>query len=209
MVQPLPVAGGGRLQGGAGGGGGGGAAGRWRGGGAPRPGSKCKCAYRYSETQLNGLELSGPASPISIRNRALMATAGWILVFSQFKQVMVLPMSFFDYGSLGIGGYAGPMDGLQGIVRSTHRMSGDMCSCHRLTCGTGSRASGTILSYVTSSGMRGKRSRADDSHPKLPCIQPRPKCFDRVSRALVLWILLLKVRHDTLNTINSPRSEER
>jgi len=133
-----------------------------------------------------------------------MATAGWILVFSQFKQVMVLPMSFFDYGSLGIGGYAGPMDGLQGIVRSTHRMSGDMCSCHRLTCGTGSRASSTILSYVTSSGMRGKRSRADDSHPKLPCIQPRPKCFDRVSRALVLWILLLKVRHDTLNTINCP-----
>jgi len=55
---------------------------------------------------------SSAARPITIRNRALTAPAGWILVFSQFKQVMVLPMSFFDYGSLGIGGCAGPMDGL-------------------------------------------------------------------------------------------------
>jgi hypothetical protein len=58
------------------------------------------------------LELSGPAGPIPIQSRALTAPAGWILAFSQFKQVMVLPASFFDYGSIGIGGCAGPMDGL-------------------------------------------------------------------------------------------------
>jgi hypothetical protein len=58
------------------------------------------------------LEFSGSASPTSIQNRALTAPAGWILVFSQFKQVLVLPVSFFDHGSIGIGGCAGPMDGL-------------------------------------------------------------------------------------------------
>jgi hypothetical protein len=42
----------------------------------------------------------------------MTATAGWILVFSQFKQVLVLPLSLFGYGSIGIRGAAGPMDGL-------------------------------------------------------------------------------------------------
>jgi hypothetical protein len=41
------------------------------------------------------------ARPVQYRFRT--APAGWILAFSQFKQVMVLPASFFDYGSIGIG----------------------------------------------------------------------------------------------------------
>ena len=32
-------------------------------------------------------------------------------------------------------------------------MSGDMCSRHRLTSGTGGRASSIVLAYVTSRGM--------------------------------------------------------
>ena len=34
------------------------------------------------------------------------------LVSSQFKQVLVLPISFFGYGSIGIRGSGGPMDRL-------------------------------------------------------------------------------------------------
>ena len=43
---------------------------------------------------------------------AMTTTAGWMLVFSQFKQVLVLPVSFSGYGGVGIRGAAGPMDGL-------------------------------------------------------------------------------------------------
>jgi len=79
-----------------------------------------------------------------------------------------------------------------------------MSRSHRLTGGSGSRASSIIPAYVTSSGMRCKRSLADVSHPKLPCIHPCLECFDSASRAIVFWILFLKVRHDSLNTINGP-----
>ena len=134
----------------------------------------------------------------------MTAPPGWMLVFSQFKQVLVLPMSFFGHGSIGIRGASGPMNGLQGIIRSTHRMSGDMCSCRRLTCGTGRRASSIILSYFTGSSMGCKRSLAYVIHLKQPCIHPCLECFDSVPRAMVFWILLLEMWKNTLNTINCP-----
>src|SRR6266542_3786592 len=118
--------------------------------------------------------------------------------------MLKLPLTFFGRGSIGIRGVGGSIDSLQGIIRSTNRMRGNMGRCHRLTCSTGSRTSRTILSDFTGSGMRCKRSVADDSHPKHPRIYPRLECFDSVSRAMVFWVPFLKVGQDALDTINCP-----
>src|SRR2546430_13410020 len=72
---------------------------------------------------------------------------------SQMKQVLILPISFFGYGSIGIRGVGGSMDSLLGIHRSTISMSGNMRSCHSLTCGTRSRAAGTHFSYFTGTSI--------------------------------------------------------
>ncbi len=83
-------------------------------------------------------------------------------------------------------------------------MSGNMRSCHSLTCGTSSRAGRTIFSYFTGSSMRVKRSLANNCHLKYPCIHPCLKCFDSLSRAMVFWIFFLKVWQHPLGTINCP-----
>jgi len=118
--------------------------------------------------------------------------------------VLVLPISFSGYGSVGISGAGGPMDSLQGVIGSTNRMSGDMGSCYRLTCGTSGRASRIIRSYFTGGGMGCKRSLAYISHLEHPCIDPCLACFDSFSRSIVFWIILLKIGQNTLNTINCP-----
>src|SRR5229473_495552 len=120
------------------------------------------------------------------------------------KQVLILPISFFCYSSIGIRGVGGSMDSLLGIHCRTISMSWNMRSCHSLTCGTGSRAGGTIFSYFTGSSMRVKRSLTNNCHLKYPCIYPCLKCFDSLSRTMILRIFFLKVGHDTLGTINGP-----
>jgi hypothetical protein len=79
-----------------------------------------------------------------------------------------------------------------------------MCSCHRLTCGTGSRASGIVFSYFTSGGMGGKRSLAYVSHFEHPCVDPCLECFDSVSGAMIFRVFFLKIGQNPLNTINCP-----
>ena len=98
------------------------------------------------------------------------------------------------------------MDRLLSIPRWTIGMAGNMRRGHRLTGSTGSRAGGTIVFDVTGSGMSAKRRLANNGHPKYPGIYPCLKCIDRLSRAMVFRVFFLKVRHDTLGTINRPDS---
>ena len=69
---------------------------------------------RLSKTVRPGCSNRDPAffARVELLGGSMSATAGWMLVFSQFKQVLELPTSFFGYGSVGIRGAAGPMDGL-------------------------------------------------------------------------------------------------
>jgi hypothetical protein len=99
------------------------------------------------------------------------------------------------------------MDSLQGIIRGPNSMSGNMRRRHRLACRPCRRPSRTILSYFTSSSMRRKRSLAYLPHPEHSCLYPCPTYFDSVPGALVFRVLLLKIRHDTLDTINCPQRQ--
>ncbi len=124
--------------------------------------------------------------------------------FSQFKQVLVLPVALSGYGGLGIGGAGGPVDGLQGIDRSANSMRGNVGGCHRLAGGTRSGASRIILPDFTRSGVSGKRSPAYVGHPEHAGIDPRLERFKGVSRAMVVRIVLLKTGQDTPGTVNCP-----
>ena len=122
----------------------------------------------------------------------------------QCEQVLVLPISLFGYGGIGISGFSGPMDSLLGINSSAVRVAGNMRGCHRLTGGTGSGAGGVICSYITGGGMSVERSLADHRHPEYPGIYPCLQCFERKAWAMILRIFFLKARHDTLGTLDCP-----
>jgi hypothetical protein len=96
------------------------------------------------------------------------------------------------------------MDGLHRVIRRTNRMSGNMGRGHRLTCSTSGRASRTILPYVASSRMRIKRRLAYVSHLKHSASDPCLECFDSLARAVIVWILFLEIRQNTLHTVDSP-----
>ena len=49
---------------------------------------------------------------VELSGGSMTGTAGQMLVFSQLKQVLGLPVSFSGYGGVGISGATGPMDGL-------------------------------------------------------------------------------------------------
>lgn len=126
------------------------------------------------------------------------------LVFSQFKQALDLPIAFSGYRSGGTGGVGRSMDSLQCINCSTNGMGGDVRRCHRLAGSTGSRARRIVLPYLAGRSMRIKRSLTNNGHFKLPSIQPCLQRFESVSRAMVVRILILKIRQDTLSAINRP-----
>jgi hypothetical protein len=123
----------------------------------------------------------------------------------QCEQMAVLPPSFFGDGSIGISGVGDSIDSLLSINCRAVRMSGDMRSCDRLACGTGSRAGGNLISDFTGSGMSVERRLANHGHPEFPGIYPSLQCFNREARAMILRVFFLKVRHDTLGTINRPK----
>jgi len=96
------------------------------------------------------------------------------------------------------------MDGLLGVERGSNRMTGNMCGCHRLTARAGSRAGCIIRSYFPSGSMGIKRSLANNRHAEYSRTYPCLEGFESASRAMVFWIALLKIWHDTLGTINRP-----
>ena len=81
-----------------------------------------------------------------------------------------------------------------------------MRRCHGLTSGTGHGARRAILTYIPSRGVRVQRSLAYDCHLEHTRIDPGLERLYRFSRAMVLWIFFLKIRHDPLSTINGPDS---
>jgi len=83
-------------------------------------------------------------------------------------------------------------------------MGGDMRSCHRLTCGTGSRAGRIFLFCFTRGRMSVKCGFAYVRHLEYPGAYPFSERFNGFSRPVVLWISFLEIWQDALSAINRP-----
>ena len=117
------------------------------------------------------------------------------------KQVLVLPVSLL-LNSPERG--RGSKDRLLGIDGRAVRMAGHVGRCYRLPGSAGCGPGGTICSDVAGSRMRVKRSFANNCHLKDAGCNPRPEGVERVARPRILRIVVLKVGHDTLSTVDCP-----
>src|SRR5258708_21979884 len=122
----------------------------------------------------------------------------------QLKQMVVLPITFLRNGSVGMGGFDRISYGGCRVDGSADRMGGNMRSCHRLTCRTGSRASCVIPFHCARSRMRPQRSLAYSGHPKHTCTCPSAARFETPARPVVCWVSSLTIEHYPRSAIASP-----
>jgi hypothetical protein len=113
-----------------------------------------------------------------------------------------LPIAFFGNLNLDISGVS-RCNGFKSIVSSAEDVLGNMCSCHRLTCGTRGKTSRVIFLCFAGGGMSCKRSSTYISHLKHLCTNPSSACFDSFARSVVFRVCLLKIRKHSFGTIRS------
>jgi hypothetical protein len=123
------------------------------------------------------------------------------------EQVLVLPVSFIDYGRVRILIISRPVDGLLGVFGSANGMGGDVGGGDGLTGGTGGGAGGVIFSDFAGGGMGGEGSAANDCHFELAGIYPALEGFEGLLGAVVLGVSLLKVGQDTVGAVYGPAGE--
>ena len=125
--------------------------------------------------------------------------------FGYSSQAFQLPIAFPLDAVIYIVGMKS--SSLDGICSSAKSMSRNMCSCHRLSCGSGSKTRSIILSCSTSGCMGSKRGLSNIGHPEHSCSHPRPACFDGSSGSIISRILLFKIRKNMFGTIRSPERQ--
>src|ERR1700752_2602830 len=121
--------------------------------------------------------------------------------------MVILPVPLSGCGSIRFSGLSGAIDRLLGIDGRPVGMARHMRGCDGLSGSAGSRARRRIRSDIPRGGMSIERCLANNRHLKSPCLYPGLERFDRVSRALVFWKLLLKVGQDALGAVNRPDSQ--